>query len=173
MISRTSSRAPHRFGITSAIHTPEDQGTVGDRRRHRERRRDDGWRRVAADACARQRVAAAHESAGGDRGAREHPEGRLAEVGRSRPDSRASRAGARWPRAGPVDADRSAVGRSRARQSWRWLGRHRRYHLERADDHAAVPANIPGLPGHNWSSAIAMATPIAHKVRPPAPRCRR
>jgi aminobenzoyl-glutamate utilization protein B len=25
------------------------------------------------------------------------------------------------------------------------------------------PANISGLPGHNWSSAIAMATPIAHK----------
>lgn len=25
------------------------------------------------------------------------------------------------------------------------------------------PANIPELPGHNWSSAIAMATPIAHK----------
>lgn len=25
------------------------------------------------------------------------------------------------------------------------------------------PANIPGLPGHNWTSAIAMATPIAHK----------
>jgi aminobenzoyl-glutamate utilization protein B len=25
------------------------------------------------------------------------------------------------------------------------------------------PANVPGLPGHNWSSAIAMATPIAHK----------
>jgi aminobenzoyl-glutamate utilization protein B len=25
------------------------------------------------------------------------------------------------------------------------------------------PANIPGLPGHNWSSAVAMATPIAHK----------
>jgi aminobenzoyl-glutamate utilization protein B len=25
------------------------------------------------------------------------------------------------------------------------------------------PANIPTLPGHNWSSAIAMATPIAHK----------
>jgi aminobenzoyl-glutamate utilization protein B len=24
-------------------------------------------------------------------------------------------------------------------------------------------ANIPGLPGHNWSNAIAMATPIAHK----------
>lgn len=25
------------------------------------------------------------------------------------------------------------------------------------------PANIRGLPGHNWSNAIAMATPIAHK----------
>ena len=24
-------------------------------------------------------------------------------------------------------------------------------------------ANIPGLPGHNWANAIAMATPIAHK----------
>jgi aminobenzoyl-glutamate utilization protein B len=25
------------------------------------------------------------------------------------------------------------------------------------------PSNVPGLPGHNWSSSIAMATPIAHK----------
>ena len=25
------------------------------------------------------------------------------------------------------------------------------------------PANIPGLPGHNWANAVAMATPIAHK----------
>jgi len=25
------------------------------------------------------------------------------------------------------------------------------------------PSNVPGTPGHNWSSAIAMATPIAHK----------
>ena len=25
------------------------------------------------------------------------------------------------------------------------------------------PANIPGMPGHNWASAIAMATPVAHK----------
>jgi aminobenzoyl-glutamate utilization protein B len=25
------------------------------------------------------------------------------------------------------------------------------------------PANIPGVPAHNWASAIAMATPIAHK----------
>jgi aminobenzoyl-glutamate utilization protein B len=27
----------------------------------------------------------------------------------------------------------------------------------------SYPANIPGLPGHNWSSAVASATPIAHK----------
>jgi aminobenzoyl-glutamate utilization protein B len=27
----------------------------------------------------------------------------------------------------------------------------------------SYPANIPGLPGHNWVNAIAMATPIAHK----------
>jgi aminobenzoyl-glutamate utilization protein B len=25
------------------------------------------------------------------------------------------------------------------------------------------PSNIPGLPGHNWANAMAMATPIAHK----------
>ena len=25
------------------------------------------------------------------------------------------------------------------------------------------PSNIPGLPGHNWSNAITMATPLAHK----------
>jgi len=25
------------------------------------------------------------------------------------------------------------------------------------------PSNIPGMPGHNWANAIAMATPIAHK----------
>jgi aminobenzoyl-glutamate utilization protein B len=27
----------------------------------------------------------------------------------------------------------------------------------------SFPSNVPGLPGHNWSSAMAMATPIAHK----------
>src|ERR1044071_3203789 len=25
------------------------------------------------------------------------------------------------------------------------------------------PSNIPGLPGHNWTDAIALATPVAHK----------
>jgi aminobenzoyl-glutamate utilization protein B len=25
------------------------------------------------------------------------------------------------------------------------------------------PANMPGLPGHNWANGITMATPIAHK----------
>jgi aminobenzoyl-glutamate utilization protein B len=27
----------------------------------------------------------------------------------------------------------------------------------------SYPSNIPGLPGHNWSNGIAMATPVAHK----------
>jgi len=27
----------------------------------------------------------------------------------------------------------------------------------------SFPSNVPGLPGHNWSNAVAMATPIAHK----------
>jgi len=27
----------------------------------------------------------------------------------------------------------------------------------------SYPANIPGMPGHNWANAISMATPIAHK----------
>jgi aminobenzoyl-glutamate utilization protein B len=27
----------------------------------------------------------------------------------------------------------------------------------------SYPSNIPGLPGHNWSNGIAMATPLAHK----------
>jgi aminobenzoyl-glutamate utilization protein B len=27
----------------------------------------------------------------------------------------------------------------------------------------SYPSNIPGLPGHNWANAVAMATPIAHK----------
>ena len=35
--------------------------------------------------------------------------------------------------------------------------------MERTDSYAVVPVNIPGLPGHNWANAIAMATPIAHK----------
>jgi len=25
------------------------------------------------------------------------------------------------------------------------------------------PSNIPGLPGHHWANAVAMATPLAHK----------
>lgn len=42
-------------------------------------------------------------------------------------------------------------------------------HNANIDDYKAnviadrYPSNIPGLPGHNWTNAIAMATPIAHK----------
>ena len=48
-------------------------------------------------------------------------------------------------------------------QHGRRLGRHWRRVVERADDHAALSVEHPGLPGHNWANAIAMATPIAHK----------
>jgi aminobenzoyl-glutamate utilization protein B len=34
------------------------------------------------------------------------------------------------------------------------------------------PGNIPGMTGHHWSSAIAMATPIAHKGASHGGRCR-
>jgi aminobenzoyl-glutamate utilization protein B len=27
----------------------------------------------------------------------------------------------------------------------------------------SYPSNVPGLPGHNWANAMAMATPVAHK----------
>ena len=50
------------------------------------------------------------------------------------------------------------IGRTRRR-----LRRHRRHLLERADHHAALSRQHPGVPGHNWANAIAMATPIAHK----------
>jgi aminobenzoyl-glutamate utilization protein B len=45
----------------------------------------------------------------------------------------------------------------------RRLRRHRRRDLEPANRHAAIPVQYPGLPGHNWTDAIAMATPVAHK----------
>ena len=46
----------------------------------------------------------------------------------------------------------------------RRLGRHRRRLLDRADHHAELSRpTSPNLPGHNWSNAMSMATPIAHK----------
>jgi len=35
--------------------------------------------------------------------------------------------------------------------------------VECPDHHAALPGDIPELPGHHWANAISMATPIAHK----------
>ncbi len=52
---------------------------------------------------------------------------------------------------------------ARAKQRRR-LGRHRRHLVEHADGDAELSRRtFPGLPGHNWSSGIASATPIAHK----------
>lgn len=58
------------------------------------------------------------------------------------------------PLAGPVTADQQNRGGSDdiGDVSWNVPTVSLRY-----------PSNIPGLPGHNWSDAIAMATPIAHK----------
>jgi type VI secretion system protein ImpC len=58
--------------------------------------------------------------------------------------------------------------------STRWRGRPRQRTSGGSDDIGDIswvvptvtlrfPSNIPGLPGHHWSNAIAMATPIAHK----------
>jgi amidohydrolase len=58
------------------------------------------------------------------------------------------------PLAGPVTADQQTRGGSDdiGDVSWNVPTVSLRY-----------PSNIPGLPGHNWTDAIAMATPIAHK----------
>ena len=58
------------------------------------------------------------------------------------------------PLAGPVTSDQQTRGGSDdiADVSWNVPTVSLRY-----------PSNIPGLPGHNWTDAIAMATPIAHK----------
>ena len=68
------------------------------------------------------------------------------------------------PRGGGLDREaRDQPAEAEEREPRRRVRRHRRRVVERADDHAALPSNIPGLPGHNWANAIAMATPIAHK----------
>jgi len=58
------------------------------------------------------------------------------------------------PLAGPVTSDQQTRGGSDdiGDVSWNVPTVSLRY-----------PSNIPGLPGHNWTDAIAMATPIAHK----------
>ena len=35
--------------------------------------------------------------------------------------------------------------------------------INRTAGRRRCPANMPGLPGHNWANAISMATPVAHK----------
>ena len=95
----------------------------------------------------------------------EHPESRAAHLDRRRSDARqALQKELRNQRSG-----------SRRRSSWRQLqGPVTDNTGGGSDDIGDIswnvptvtlryPANIPGLPGHNWANAIAMATPIAHK----------
>ena len=99
---------------------------------------------------------------------REHPEGRDAEVERGRPGVREGWCSSivKVPRAGACSTDVGKLGGPHARRATNTGGG--------SDDIGDVswtvptvtlryPANIPGLPGHHWASAIAMATPIAHK----------
>ena len=97
---------------------------------------------------------------------RQHPEGRAAGVERRRSDARARRcrrssgsASQGLPHAspqhaaGPASTDNTGGGSDDIGDvSWNVPTITLRY-----------PSNIPGLPGHNWANAIAMATPIAHK----------
>ena len=72
---------------------------------------------------------------------------------------------AAWSTASRTDCHRGAQARAAvAAAGERRLRRHRRRVLGGADRARSIyPSNIPNLPGHNWSNAIAMATPIAHK----------
>ena len=126
-----------------------DQGAVGDRRDHRQGRRDDDQHRAPADACARHRVAAALQQGrrGSDVG--QHREGRHARVERGRPDAGEGAAeGARqqssrgWrSRSAPSCRARSADNRGGGSDdigdiSWNVPTVTLRF-----------PSNIPGLPG--------------------------
>ena len=110
---------------------------------------------------------AAHEQADGRDDVREHPEGRPAAVERGGSDAGEGAAEGAGQRAqskawrpssasstGPVKLEDNYGGGSDdiGDVSWNLPTVTLRY-----------PSNIPGLPGHNWSNAIAMATPIAHK----------
>ena len=92
---------------------------------------------------------------------------RPADVGRGRHQRwrRALQKELRQPQTGLATQIGPLRGRHRSRgEHGRTVRRHRRRVVEPADgDAAAIPSNIPGMPGHNWANAIAMATPIAHK----------
>ena len=117
-------------------------------------------------AAARLGVAAAHEQGRRRDDVREHPEGRHAEVERRGPGVREAGAAQHEGVAsggcrsevgkldGPVKPEDNRGGGSDdiGDVSWTVPTITLRY-----------PANIPGMPGHHWASAIAEATPVAHK----------
>ena len=98
---------------------------------------------------------------------REHQDGRPARTGTTTTS--------RWPRRIQKEAE-AAAARARRARSAGCRGRYdRRTTIGGGSDDIGdvswnvptvtlnYPSNIPGMPGHNWANAVAMATPIAHK----------
>ena len=150
------------------INAPLTQAPVRARRHDGPRRGDDDEHQAGVGADPGLRMVRVLQQADRDGHVREHQGRRHADVERSGPD------------AGPRHS-----ARARAEESARSVGFASRIRSARppreqdlrgggSDDIGDVswnvptitlryPANIPGLPGHNWANAISMATPIAHK----------
>ena len=175
---RSAERRPaHRVGLVllPAHDVSQDQGAVGDRRRHREGRRDDDEHRARRLAGARERVAAAHEQDRGRDDLVEHSEGRHARVERRGSDARQGAAeGARQPRTGSAAEGRRAAAGARDRESRRRVGRHRRHLLERARRSASGSRpTFPDCPATTGRTQFPWRRPSRTRARPPARRSRR
>ena len=158
----------HRFGLVllPPDDLPEDQGALEDRRRHGQGRGADDGHRAPADARARHRLAAALQQ---DR-RRDRP-GPTSRRSACRHGARPIR---RWRRRCRRSSARARQGSGAERSRRSCKGPVTDNRGGGSDDIGDIswnvptvtlryPANIPGLPGHNWANAIAMATPIAHK----------
>ena len=165
-ISRTSCRPTRPSGTTSARTTTTHQGDVGARRHDGERRGDDD-RHDRDLAGARIGLAAARQpharrDDAGQSGSRHAEVDRGRSAVRAGLSARDGRAGAR-----PVDHGVADVARPRSDSGQEKTG-------GASDDIGDImwslptatlsfPSNIPGATGHHWTSAVAMATPVAHK----------
>ena len=140
------------------------QGAVGSRRHDGQGRGDDD-RHDLEFARARLGLAAARNRRW-PRRCTQHPGGRPAAVERSRPAVRARRCSGMgvqerglsttWPLSGRVSIpdDEKTGGASDDIGDIMWSVPTVRL---------SFPSNIPGATGHHWTSAVSMATPVAHK----------
>ena len=155
----------------------EDQGAVGDRRRHGQGRGDDDRHRAAADRACSARAWPQHFN----KAVAETTWANIQKVGmptveRGRPDARQGAAeGARRARAGalerrsPNELQGPVDGQPRRR-----LGRHRRHLVERADGHAALSRRtFPACRATTGPTRSRWPRRSRTRARPPAPRCRR